>query len=113
MIALGNETKKAEKQMRDLIKRVKESGMTEGYYLFITTLDQYFKQLEFFYSQIERLWINGRRKIFEYICMHGTGSLQVGCEIFVCNDPCPDKTVDICNVFHVDYIVEFIVAQFL
>lgn len=46
MIALGRKTQEAEKQMRDLLDRVKAAGMTEGYYLFITTLDQYLKQLE-------------------------------------------------------------------
>lgn len=46
MIALGRKTQEAEKQMRDLLDRVKAAGMTEGYYLFVTTLDQYLKQLE-------------------------------------------------------------------
>ena len=63
MIALGNETKKAEKQMRELIKRVKEAGMTEGYYLFITTLDQYFKQLEILKSLYKMIQDNGTQAI--------------------------------------------------
>jgi phage terminase small subunit len=46
MIALGKKTQEAEKQMRDLLDRVRAAGMTEGYYLFVTTLDQYLKQLE-------------------------------------------------------------------
>lgn len=59
MIQLGRETVKAERQMRELIARIKESGMTEGYYLFITTLDHYLKQLEILKNLYKLIQENG------------------------------------------------------
>ena len=38
--------KKAEKKLRDLLARLKDSGISEGYYIFLTTLEHYFKQLD-------------------------------------------------------------------